>query len=950
MQYPYENQNQKLNKSKSIEVMRINNNLCFENEKESKYSDIDVSKSKIFETLKKVFLTNASFNKSTKEYYITRFQIILILKQSYILNENIISQTQVDILFSKFKSKRNKFSFLDFMDYLNEVCKYIFKKNYDKDPKKYFNNFLNYLLNNYYDTFKKKLQSNYVEKTIDNNCTLNGLKKLIESNIDRHALKLLFSIYDQLKKLYICYFPNEKIKKDDEDFLILNSMENLIIFGKDFEIIPKIIKEKDFVTYYNLLLKHQKDYSETINDIFHSIYLKNNQTFQDVGHCFKLSTFILFLYHLSLLLYYKKYKASFSMYQTNRPEDVELIMFLLQKFEHSEGLSKYILKRHRTKERKFTFIPTNQDIENVLKDLSDDKYGGKPLFTTINEHILAKTIFNDDKELTTIDKNSTINNNLYNSYAYFDLNQSSKRSYRNKSFNETSKNNNKREEMCKFNKNINDIINKQIIKNLNTTSSTNILRKRKKEHSSMNSTDFQLKNGSIPILNLENFLNVSSEVIKIISNKLDNLEEMFLKFSKMNDKIGYNRMSFSAFLQFLKSSNILIVVPENKKNSFTKMRDKLVKKNMNVSQNKIYDKKNKISIPLPMVFTEEEKKYKLNVSQFVSSNRKEFSEKINVGEAWSIFHFLTNLKNFPVYDQILKTQFDKNTGFDVNVGDNLYKTISFNEKALSDNQLNAPGKMNFMLFIKSFELIATELFPEETLNSAVFLLLNKKIFPILPKENIINSKEVVEARNKLQDKDIQYFLNELSPIIKPLYIEYSDNDCIMSFSNFLDFYTQFDLFPELISLSKMKTIFLALNELSNNNYNTINSENKNNQIQIERLNFNLFLTALGITAMLFNYKDIVSDLDRLLYICFRIYNAKPIQKKTLEGPADVQINKKLHYFMRNFKKKFEKNKEKNKNEKEKMNLTVKETVELLDFHFNFKEEHKNKEKIVNKYL
>ena len=202
--------------------------------------------------------------------------------------------------------------------------------------------------------------------------------------------------------------------------------------------------------------------------------------------------------------------------------------------------------------------------------------------------------------------------------------------------------------------------------------------------------------------------------------------------------------------------------------------------------------------------------------------------------------------------------------------------------------------------------------------------------------------------NKLKDKDIQYFLNEFSPLIKPLYIEYSDNDCIMSFSNFLDFYTQFDLFPELISLSKMKTIFLALNELSNNNYNTINSENKNNQIQIERMNFNMFLNALGITAMLFNYKDIVSDLDRLLYICFRIYNAKPIQKKTLEGPADVQINKKLNYFMRNFKKKFEKNKEKNKNEK--MNLTVKETVELLDFHFNFKEEHKNKEKIMNKYL
>ena len=200
-----------------------------------------------------------------------------------------------------------------------------------------------------------------------------------------------------------------------------------------------------------------------------------------------------------------------------------------------------------------------------------------------------------------------------------------------------------------------------------------------------------------------------------------------------------------------------------------------------------------------MAFTDVEKYYKKKLSQMVNSDRKDFDQKMNVGEAFEIFNFLTNIKNFPVYNQIIKTQFDKNTGFNVNIGDNLFKTLHFDEKEFSGNQLNVPGKMNFMLFIKSFELISTQLYPYETLNDAVLLLLNKKIIPILPKENIINSEEVAKAMNKLKDKDIKYFLNELSPLIKPLYIQYSDSDYMMAFTNFLDFYTQFDLFPELIS-------------------------------------------------------------------------------------------------------------------------------------------------------
>jgi hypothetical protein len=104
---------------------------------------------------------------------------------------------------TKLKPNQNKYKFIDFINYLNEICKYIFKENFEKNPKKYFNSFLDYLLNNYYEYFQEKLESNYVEQKIDNNCTMNSLKKIIESDIENYALKLLLSLYRQLKKLYM---------------------------------------------------------------------------------------------------------------------------------------------------------------------------------------------------------------------------------------------------------------------------------------------------------------------------------------------------------------------------------------------------------------------------------------------------------------------------------------------------------------------------------------------------------------------------------------------------------------------------------------------------------------------------------------------------------------------------------------------------------------------------
>ena len=950
------------------EISTKNNKIIDETDNNSQNIP-GITKAEKFEMINKIFLSNSSFNKHTKEYFITRFQIILILKKSNILNEDIISKTQADLLLTKLKPNCNKFKFIDFINYLSEICKYIFKENYEKNPKKYMDKFYDYLLNNYYEYFQEKLDANYIESEVDNNCTINSLKQIVETDIEKHALKLLLSMYNQLKKIYLCYFKYETSKKHSLETIMLNSMENFIIFGKDFEIIPYLINEKNLVTYFNLLLKYQKDYTETINDKFLSIKLSYNKQFLEVGTCFKLSTFFLFLYHFSILLYYKKFKVQFSINNLNKPVDIEIILFFLQKLEHSKGISKYILKKQRTNEDKFTFVPSNENIEIALKELSDEKYEGKPVLTSINDFNINLNITNSISPLNISDINTPMKNFLFNSnISYENNNLLENKLDKTLTNQENNKNSFKGEEICKNSTNINKLINKKLIKELNSTSinldnSINLRNKKNPKLNTTKSTKLNNNNDTTikyqicpPIFDFQNFLNVSREVVNLISEKLESLHEVFLKYSKINDKLEFNRMSFSSFLQFLKDSNILIGIPNTMKDKFRKLGERLQQKSINVSEIKTYSKKFKGSVPCQnVVLTDAEKYYKWKISQIVNAKNIDFEEQISIGEAAVIFNSLTNSKNFTIYTESIKLQFDKNSGINLNVGDNLSKTRIFDKKLFLENQENVPGKMDFMLFIKSFELIAAKLYPDDTLNTAMIKLLENKIYNILPKINIISAHKLNEIMNKLGNENIQYFLKELNPIMYPLFLQYSDASMKMKFSHFLEFYTQFNLFPELITLNQMKIIFFTLNEAKTGNNNiSIISESKNTQIQTERLDYNKFLEALAITAMIFNYKNIVNDIDRMIYLLYQIYNAEPIKGDKLGGIVPSQANKNLEKFLKIFIKKYKKKKKDEKNnDKRKIKnrgwQTDKEIKEQLDLQFNCDEE-KKMEQIYNTFF
>ena len=948
-----------------------------------------ITKAEKIEMINKIFLSNCSFNKKSKEFLISRLQIILILKKSNIINDEIITKAQADVILTKIKPNHNKYKFIDFMNFLTEICKYIFKENYEKNPKQYLSKFFDYLINNYYEFLDDLLKSNYIETETDNNCTINSIKKIIDTDLEKHALQLLLSMYNPLKRLYTCYFKYEIDDKYSKESKMINSLENFISFAKDFDIIPYLINEKNLATYFNLLLKHQKKYGETIDELFLSVKMEDNKKFQDTGVCFKLSSFILFLYHFSILSYYKKFKIQFSINNLEKPLDIEIILFFLQKLENSKGISKYILKRQRTNEDKFTFIPTNENIELVLKELSEDNYEKKPVITIANDYnynyninitssispIGMSSINSPKKIILTNTNNSFENNNILETKSDFNnINNIIK-------FPETTKNKNrhKGEEICKESKNYNELINKRLIKELNSTSinldnSINLKSTKKQKNNlfKLKTLNIETKENTkcqltLPsILDLENFLNVNSDVVNLISEKMESLNEVFLKYSKINNKLDFNRMTFSAFLIFLKDYNILIGIPKSLKEKYRKIGEELTKKKSNISEIKTYSLKYKGSVSSKkLLLSDSEKHYKLKVSQIVNAKNSDLGEQISSGEAAVIFNTLTSSKNFPIYTDSIKLHFDKNKSVNLKIGDNLSKTRIFDKKFFLENQQNVPGKMDFMLFIKSFELIAAKLYPELSLNTAFTQFLENKIFPLLPKINIINENKLNEVMQKLNNKNIKYFMKELSPVIYPIYQQYADINNKMNFSNFLGFFTNFELFPELISLNQIKIIFFTLNESSRasnfdsiNNNLSINTEYKNTQVKAELLDYNKFLEALAITAMIYNYKDIINDIDRLIYLCFRIHNAKPIRDNKLKGYISSQANKNLEKFLKEFIKTY-KNKEEEKcdnenNEtkiykKDDKNISDKEIKEELDLQFDFDDDKKS-EQIYNSFF
>ena len=316
---------------------------------DSNEEETNIKKNEILQNLNKIFLNNSQYNTKEKDYFMNRFQIIEILKKAKIIAKGIISKTQADLILTKINPQKRKYNLIDFINFLTEICSYIYKEDFELSPKETLDYFLTCLFNNLSDYMEEKNSNNFLEKSDDNTCTIKCIETIIISKLEKPLCKLLLSLYDSFKKIYKVYFQNELTYNVmiNKELILLSSSENLLQFATDFEIVPYIINKTNLNTYYNILIKYQVENPEIISIIMHN----GNKRYKDMGIIFKLSSFFLFIYHFSFFFYYKDFKMNnnedinnINNDEYNNTNDVDKIILFLQKLENSNGIKKYIKK------------------------------------------------------------------------------------------------------------------------------------------------------------------------------------------------------------------------------------------------------------------------------------------------------------------------------------------------------------------------------------------------------------------------------------------------------------------------------------------------------------------------------------------------------------------------------------------------------------------------------
>ena len=336
-----------------------------------KKEEIIASKSKIISHIKKIFFNAAKYSNKEEDYFISKNQLLEILIEANVVFPKKISLNQTDIILAKLYPHKTKYNFIKFMNILTELCHFLYKDNFILSPKESMDDFLTCLYNNYKEILIKKNENNFMEKTDDNPCTLKCLETIISSKLERPIFKLILTLYNNLVKIYKVYFPNELInyKSIDEEKLKIESSKNLLNFWKDFELYPNIISKDNINMYYNLLMKYvkQKNY---INKII--MNFGENKTNIDLGIYFKLSNFILCLYHFCIFYHYKKLKFQDidDIQYDESLINVDDIIFFFKKLENSNGIKSYLLKSNRTNEYRFNFLFAKKDINTAKYEMN----------------------------------------------------------------------------------------------------------------------------------------------------------------------------------------------------------------------------------------------------------------------------------------------------------------------------------------------------------------------------------------------------------------------------------------------------------------------------------------------------------------------------------------------------------------------------------------------------
>ena len=335
-----------------------------------------------------IFLNNASFMKNKECYMMSKSNFLNILKSIKIIKSQLIL-VQIDLIYDSISSKSSMIDYSQFNQILMKIIKNIYKEQYSKSPQLTINIFITKLINYYNLFFENKIPKDYLYKY-----QYNSIVKILQIFPNENQIILIKEIILTINEIYEKYFFYEL---DYNKEYLYKSSENLVLFCKDFEIVPQIINSTQAVTYYNLIIHIQQIYN-TLQDSLKKLKICKNK-----GKIFTLYHFILFIIHMSLYSYTKLFGSkTWNIKNNNISKESKLLLFL-EKLEHSKGMTNFLSKLFTPRTKPLSLIPPKR----VCLDLGIFELEKKNL--KINEFL--DEIFQEKKELERSQKKEILKEN-----------------------------------------------------------------------------------------------------------------------------------------------------------------------------------------------------------------------------------------------------------------------------------------------------------------------------------------------------------------------------------------------------------------------------------------------------------------------------------------------------------------------------------------------------------
>ncbi|CAD8200353.1 unnamed protein product [Paramecium octaurelia] len=252
--------------------------------------------------------------------------------------------------------------------------------------------------------------------------------------------------------------------------------------------------------------------------------------------------------------------------------------------------------------------------------------------------------------------------------------------------------------------------------------------------------------------------------------------------------------------------------------------------------------------------------------QYSGINQQTGQDNELVGSKWMKFLKDANLVNINLID--------KNSKLSYQIPHNEIDLIFTKACTISqNNRTSVPIKqkkqtMNFLQFLKGLQLLTNDI-------HVLKIILNDHILHLMSQGPENKMKDLLsQLMNILKDKEIVEFLGLLHKSILVYYKQYTIGKQIMNFEQFLRFYKDFSIFPDLLTKNKIVQIFQILSKLYENQ--------ENSNIKSGHIDQHMFVESLALSALEISYNDDenLSQIEKIYFLIERLNQS--------EGPRIVQ--------------------------------------------------------------